>query len=60
MCILKTYVLPLLFAVTPDDENYGEANRLMKLLNLFLPIPSEAIPDDSIVREFIGGGCFLE
>ena len=57
-CVLKTYVLPLLYSVKPDDPNYYEALRLMKVLNVFLPIPSEAIPDDSILREFIGGSCF--
>lgn len=57
-CILKTYVMPLLYSVKPDDPNYSEAVRLLKVLNVFLPIPSEAIPDDSILREFIGGSCF--
>ena len=57
-CVLKTYVLPLLYAVRPEDKNYDEALRLMKVLNIFLPIPSEAIPDDSILSEFIGGSCF--
>ena len=57
-CLLKTYVMPLLFSVTSDDPNYSEAVRLLKVLNVFLPIPSEAIPADSILREFIGGGCF--
>ena len=57
-CILKTYVMPLLYSVKRDDPNYSEALRLMKVLNLFLPIPSEAIPADSILREFIGGSCF--
>ena len=57
-CILKTYVMPLLYSVKRDDPNYSEALRLMKVLNVFLPIPSEAIPADSILREFIGGGCF--
>jgi len=57
-CILKTYVMPLLYSVKSDDPNYSEALRLMKILNIFLPIPSEAIPDDSILREFIGGSCF--
>ena len=51
-------VLPLLYSVKSDDPNYDEALRLMKVLNMFLPIPSEAIPDDSILREFIGGSCF--
>ena len=57
-CVLKTYVMPLLYSVKPDDPNYSEAVRLMKVLNVFLPIPSEAIPADSILREFIGGSCF--
>ena len=57
-CILKTYVMPLLYSVKTDDPNYSEAVRLMKVLNVFLPIPSEAIPADSILREFIGGSCF--
>ncbi len=57
-CVLKTYVLPLLYSVKPDNPNYSEALRLMKVLNVFLPIPSEAIPADSVLREFIGGSCF--
>ena len=32
-CILKTYVMPLLYSVKPDDPNYSEAVRLMKVLN---------------------------
>ncbi len=57
-CILKTYVLPLIYSVPYDDPYYDEANRLMKVLDLFLPIPSESVPDDSILREFIGGSYF--
>ncbi len=57
-CVLKTYVLPLLYSVKSDNPSYEEARRLIKILNVFLPIPSEAIPDDSILREFIGGSCF--
>ena len=57
-CVLKTYVLPLLYSVKSDSPNYEEARRLIKILNVFLPIPSEAIPEDSILREFIGGSCF--
>ena len=57
-CVLKTYVLPLLFAVKHDDPNYDEALRLMKVLDIFLPIPSESIPADSLLREFIGNSSF--
>ncbi len=56
--VIKTYVLPLLYSVDKDSKYYDEAKRLIDFLNIFLPIPSESIPDDSILREFIGGSCF--
>lgn len=56
--VLKTYVEPLLYSVDEDDEYYEEAKRLIDFLRLFLPIPSDSIPDDSIIREFIGNSCF--
>ncbi len=58
--VLKTYAEPLLFSVTEDDPNYAEALRLINFLRNFLPIPSDGVPQDSILREFIGGGCFNE
>ena len=56
--VLKTYVEPLLYSVDKDSEYYEEARRLLKELKLFLPIPSEAIPEDAVIREFIGGSYF--
>ncbi len=56
--VLKTFVEPLLYSVEPTSPYYNEAIRLINFLRLFLPIPSESIPSDSILREFIGGGCF--
>lgn len=56
--ILKTYAEPLLFSVKEDDPMYNEAIRLINFLRNFLPIPSDYIPKDSIIREFIGGSCF--
>lgn len=58
MSILKLYAEPLLYSVKYDDPNYGEAVRLLTILNLLLPMPSDDIPKDSILREFIGGSCF--
>lgn len=58
--VLKTYVEPLLYSVPSDSEYYEEAKRLLNFLRLFLPIPADAIPQDSILREFIGGSCFHE
>ena len=56
--VLKTYVEPLLFNVNEDDPEYSEAISLINFLRNFLPIPSDDVPADSILREFIGGSCF--
>ena len=56
--LLKAYVQPLLFGVPRDSEEYIEAKRLLKFLDYFLPIPADAIPKTSLIREFIGGGCY--
>lgn len=58
--VLKTYAEPLLYSVSATDPNYPEALRLINLLRNFLTIPSEEVPADSILREFIGGSCFKE
>ena len=56
--VLKTYAEPLLYAVDPSDSCYEEAKRLINFLVFFLPIPADAIPKDSILREFVGGSFF--
>lgn len=56
--VLKTYVEPLLYSVDSNSPYYQEAKRLINMLKMFLPIPSEDIPKDSLLREFIGGSCF--
>ena len=55
---LKMYAEPLLFSIRQDEPEYQEAKRLLKFLDYFLPIPSDDIPNNSLIREFIGGGCF--
>ena len=56
--VLKTYVEPLLYSVPVTSPKYKDAIRLINMLKTFLPIPSDAVPDDSLLREFIGGSCF--
>ena len=56
--VLKTYVEPLLYSVSPDDPEYNTAIRLLEILKLVLPIPSENVPKLSILREFIGDSYF--
>lgn len=58
--VLRTYVEPLLYSVPKDNPYYEEAKRLLKFLRIFFTIPADAIPQDSIIREFIGMGCFLD
>lgn len=58
LAVLKTYALPLLFQVKPDDPSYFEARRLLKFLEYFVAIPEVQVPTNSILREFVGGGCF--
>lgn len=56
--VLKTYVEPLLYKIENEDDEYPEAIRLINFLRNFLPIPSDDIPNNSVLREFIGGSCF--
>lgn len=56
--VLKIYAQPQLYAIDKDDPYYVEANRLIKLLDYFLPMSPEDIANNSLIREFIGGGCF--
>lgn len=58
LSVLKTYAEPLLFGISPDVPEYMEAKRLLKFLDYFVGVGSEKIPMNSLLREFIGGGCF--
>ena len=57
LAVLKVYAEPLLFGIPRESPEYDEAKRILKFLDYFLPIDSEMIPKNSIVREFIGGSC---
>lgn len=56
--VLRIYAEPLLYGIKTDSIVYDEAIRLINLLRQFLPISSEEVPKDSILREFIGEGVF--
>lgn len=58
MSILKIYAEPLLFQIPETAPEYPEAKRLLKFFDYFVGLPSEAVPNNSILREFIGGSCF--
>lgn len=58
LAVLKPYVEAELFAIDRDSPEYLEAKRLLKFLDYFVGIGSENIPTNSLLREFVGGGCF--
>ena len=58
LSVIKSYVEPLLYSVPPEDPEYHTAIRLLEILKLVLPVPSNDVPKLSILREFIGGGYF--
>ncbi len=58
LAVLKVYAEPLLFGIERDCPEYLEAKRLLKLLDYLLPMPADGIPNNSLLREFVGGSCF--
>ncbi len=54
LSVLKPYAEPLLREIDPWITQYNEARRLLAFLEWFFPCSPEVIPDDSILREFIG------
>ena len=58
VAVLKQYADPLLYSIPKDTPEYIEAKRLIKFLDYILGVTSEHIPNNSLLREFVGGSCF--
>lgn len=58
LCVLKQFAEPLLFGIGEDEPEYQEAKRLLKFLDYFLGVTSESLPNNSLIREFVGGSVF--
>ena len=56
--VLKLYAEPLLFGIDNTSIYYEEVIRLLNFLSMFVGIPTDEIPSESILREFIGGSYF--
>ncbi len=54
LAALKPLAEPLLRQIEFGSEGYLEAKRVLAFLEWFLPINNDLIPDNSIIREFIG------
>ncbi len=59
LCVLKKVAFSQLSKIKNDVPEYIEAKRLIKFLNYFLPMDSNGIPNNSILREFVGKSCFF-
>ncbi|MGB8647153.1 MAG: nucleoside kinase [Anaerolineae bacterium] len=55
LAALKPLAEPLLRQVEPDMPEYIEARRMLAFLQWFQPCETPLVPEDSILREFIGG-----
>lgn len=58
MGVLRVFAEPLLYGIKPTSSVYPEAIRLINLLRNFMPITSELVDKNSVLREFIGGGNY--
>ena len=56
--VIKPFLEPILALVDRNEPEYSEAKRLYEFLGYFLPINVDEVPINSILREFLGGGCF--
>ena len=57
--VLKPIAEKLLLKISDESKYYSEARRLLNTLRNFIGIETTLIPSTSILREFIGGGCYL-
>merc|ERR1711907_388931 len=58
ICVLKVHAEPLLKTVPPSDPVYSEVKRLLKTLEQFTALPTNVIPPQSLIREFVGGSWY--
>ena len=55
---LKAHAIPLLETIPNDIKEYSEAKRLISMLKYFEDIDESLIPNNSLIREFIGGSIY--
>jgi uridine kinase len=60
LAALKSLAVPLLLQVEPGTVERIEAKRLLAMLQWFEACPADLIPDNSILREFIGGSILRD
>ncbi len=58
LSVLKQYAEPLLYKIDDSMPEYITAKRLIKFMAYFLSAPADSIPNNSLIREFVGGSVF--
>lgn len=58
LAVLAKYAIPLLKEIDNTHKEYSEAKRIYSLLEYFYEIDENPIPNNSLLREFIGGSVF--
>ncbi len=60
LAVLKSFAEPLLLQVEHTSPRHVEAKRLLAFLKWFEPCGPDLIPDNSILREFVGGSILRD
>jgi len=60
MCVLKVHAEPLLKTIKSSEKEYSEVKRLLGILEQFHALPTNIIPPQSLLREFIGGSWYYD
>jgi uridine kinase len=60
LAVLKPFAEPLLLQVRAGTQAYVEAKRLLAFLEWFEPLAPDLVPDNSILREFVGGSILRD
>jgi len=60
LAVLKPFAEPLLLRIPRGTEAYIEARRLLAFLEWVRPCASDLVPDNSLLREFIGGSILQD
>ncbi len=58
--VMKKIAMPLLTDIGRESGYSSDARRLMRMLKFFVDINDEWVPNNSLMREFLGGSCFAD
>jgi uridine kinase len=58
LSVLRKHAVPLLQEISQEHPGYSEAQRLLLMFKYFEDVPDEYVPDNSLLKEFIGGSIF--